>query len=288
MDMLCSGLQVNQVMDAMPKGYLKPDAEDEALDPSKIYRITYMFSATMPPSVERIAKKYMRGPVVVTIGDAGQAGSNVLQRIIMCKSQSDRDAHFFRVLDNFHRGQAYAGATNGQKGEDDAGAADEDEGYEDARTADEQEKKLIIFCNTRASCDKVERELDKHGYPCVVLHSRKTQEAREHAIRSLKDGSCPILLATDVAGRGIDVPNVALVINYDMPAKIEPYTHRIGRTGRAGKKGTAVSLVLPSDTAVFYDLKKFLEKAKQNIPAELARHEAANKPGGGGGPGGGR
>ncbi len=89
-----------------------------------------------------------------------------------------------------------------------------------------------------------------------------------------------ILIATDVAGRGIDVPDVALVVNYDMPNNIEAYTHRIGRTGRAGRKGTAITLLTGGDSEVFYDLKKLLEESKAVVPPELARHEAAKqKPG---------
>ena len=91
-------------------------------------------------------------------------------------------------------------------------------------------------------------------------------------------------MATDVAGRGIDVPNVALVINYDMPLTIEAYTHRIGRTGRAGKKGDATTFLTMGDTEVFFDLKKFLEESKASVPRELANHEASKqKPGAPGG-----
>jgi ATP-dependent RNA helicase DDX23/PRP28 len=80
--------------------------------------------------------------------------------------------------------------------------------------------------------------------------------------------------------RGIDVPDINLVVNYDMPAQIEPYTHRIGRTGRAGKKGTAVTFLTAGDSEVFYDLNKFLTESKMAIPPELARHDATkNKPG---------
>lgn len=89
-----------------------------------------------------------------------------------------------------------------------------------------------------------------------------------------------MLVATDVAGRGIDVPNVAMVVNYDMTNTIEAYTHRIGRTGRAGRKGNAVTFITGSDSEVFYDLKKFLEESKAPVPPQLASHEAARaKPG---------
>jgi len=89
-----------------------------------------------------------------------------------------------------------------------------------------------------------------------------------------------VLVATDVAGRGIDISDVGLVINYDMPSSIEQYTHRIGRTGRAGKKGTAVTLVTGYNKDVYYDLKQMLVDSNAQVPAELSRHEASrSKPG---------
>ena len=118
------------------------------------------------------------------------------------------------------------------------------------------------------------------GYRCTVLHGGKTQDQRELSIKGFREDTYNILIATDVAGRGIDVPDVAVVINYDMPKHVEPYTHRIGRTGRAGKKGIAISFLTLGDTEIFYDLKKLLEESKAAVPFELARHEASKtKPG---------
>ncbi len=119
-----------------------------------------------------------------------------------------------------------------------------------------------------------------------MLHGGKSQDQREAGIKGFREDVFNILIATDVAGRGIDVPDVALVVNYDMPNNVEAYTHRIGRTGRAGKKGIALTLLTPHDSEVFYDLKKLLEDSKAQVPPELARHEAAKqKPGDKGGRG---
>eukprot|EP00877_Chromochloris_zofingiensis_P003983 jgi/Chrzof1/13586/Cz08g03090.t1 len=143
------------------------------------------------------------------------------------------------------------------------------------------EKRAIVFVNTKRQCDNVYRQLEDLGYRCTVLHGGRTQDQREASIKGFKEDTYNILIATDVAGRGIDVPDVALVINYDMPNTIEAYTHRIGRTGRAGKKGSAITFITGHDSEVFYDLKKLLEDSKSNVPPELARHEAAKmKPGG--------
>jgi ATP-dependent RNA helicase DDX23/PRP28 len=142
------------------------------------------------------------------------------------------------------------------------------------------DKRAIVFVNTKRQCDNVFYQLENKGHRCTVLHGGKTQDQREAGIKGFRDDTYNILIATDVAGRGIDVPDVNLVINYDMPNSIEPYTHRIGRTGRAGKKGVAVTFLTGSDTEVYYDLKRLLEESKAAVPPELARHEASkNKPG---------
>ena len=105
------------------------------------------------------------------------------------------------------------------------------------------EKRVIVFVNSKRACDIVYKQLDTLGYRCTVLHSGKTQDQREAGMAGFREEKFNVLVATDVAGRGIDVPDVAAVINYDMPHTIEGYTHRIGRTGRAGKKGFAVTFL---------------------------------------------
>lgn len=236
--------QVIGVLDAMPSSNLKPENEDVE-DSLMVYRTTHMFSATMPTAVERLAKKYLRRPVVVIIGTAGRATENVSQRVIVMKENEKE----FRLEQEME-------ALN--------------------------EKRAIVFVNTKNKCDVVYRRLEGMGFSCTVLHGGKTQEQRESSIKGFKDDTYNILIATDVAGRGIDVPDVALVINYDMPNNIEMYTHRIGRTGRAGKKGVALTFLTLAEPEhqVLYDLKKVLEDGKASIPPELARHpKAAVKPG---------
>jgi ATP-dependent RNA helicase DDX23/PRP28 len=241
--------QVNGVLEAMPSSSLKPEEGDDAtLDESRVYRTTYMFSATMPPAVERLARKFLRRPVVVTIGSVGAATDSVAQRVVMLKEN-------------------------------------EKPGRLDSELHMVSEKRVIVFVNTKRQCDVVHRHLENAGYRCAVLHGGKTQDQREAAIAGFKGDACNVLIATDVAGRGIDIPDVALVINYDMPNTIEAYTHRIGRTGRAGKKGVALTFLTLADHEVFYDLKKLLEASKAPVPGELARHESARqRPEGRGGP----
>ena len=121
----------------------------------------------------------------------------------------------------------------------------------------------------------IRKSLDKQGFPTAVIHSGKDQATREQAIDGFKSGEFEILVATDIAGRGIDIEGVAHVINYDMPKDIESYTHRIGRTGRAGKKGNAATFVTGEgiEENVLWDLKNMLEKCKQPVPPDLSRHK---------------
>lgn len=184
--------QVMAVLDAMPSSNLKPEDESVGLDSDKVYRTTYMFSATMPTSVERLARKYLRRPVVVNIGSAGRATDNVTQRVLMVKDNEKPN-----LLDN------------------------------ELRHVDD--KRVIVFVNTKKQCDAVQRHLEPQSYRCAVLHGGKDQNQREASLAGFREEKYNVLIATDVAGRGIDVPDVALVINYDMPATVEAYTHRIGR-----------------------------------------------------------
>jgi len=112
------------------------------------------------------------------------------------------------------------------------------------------------------------------------LQTLLAQDVREECLQEFRDGKAQVLVATDVAGRGIDVKGVTHVINYDLPKDIDSYTHRIGRTGRAGASGLATSFVSNEDTEIMYDLKKMLMETNNAVPAELAQHEASKvKPG---------
>ena len=119
------------------------------------------------------------------------------------------------------------------------------------------------------------------GYNAATLHGGKGQEQREHALSGLKEGAKDILVATDLAGRGIDIKDVSLVINYDMAKSIDAYTHRIGRTGRAGKSGKAITFLTQDDSHLFYELKQLLLSSPvSSCPHDLSNHpEAQAKPG---------
>jgi len=228
----------------MPSSNLKPQEEDVLIDlDEQRYRQTFMFSATMPPQVERIAKTYMRNPAVVYIGDQGSSKENITQSVFVLKENKKKD----KLTEMLASGM---------------------------------QPPIIIFCNGKRGCDVLGKSLDKQGFPTAVIHSGKDQATREQAIDGFKSGEFEILVATDIAGRGIDIEGVAHVINYDMPKDIESYTHRIGRTGRAGKKGNAVTFVTGEgiEENVLWDLKNMLEKCKQPVPPDLSRHPACIDP----------
>ncbi|PHH73834.1 hypothetical protein CDD82_5252 [Ophiocordyceps australis] len=240
---------VNKILDALPVSNEKPDseeAEDAAamkrfLNANDRYRQTMMYTATMPPLVERIAKKYLRRPAVVTIGNAGEAVDTVEQRVEFVSGEDRRKRRLQEILGSGHFAPP-----------------------------------IIVFVNIKRNCDAVARDIKSMGFSAVALHGSKTQEQREAALASVRSGQTQVLVATDLAGRGIDVPDVSLVINFNMATSIESYTHRIGRTGRAGKSGVAVTFVANEDADVLYDLRQMLAKSSiSKVPEELRRHEAA-------------
>uniref|UniRef100_A0A7G3ARE7 Probable ATP-dependent RNA helicase DDX23 n=1 Tax=Lutzomyia longipalpis TaxID=7200 RepID=A0A7G3ARE7_LUTLO len=243
---------VQKILEFMPVSNLKPDTE-EAEDAQKLmanfytkkkYRQTVMFTATMPPAVERLARSYLRRPATVYIGSIGKPTERT-EQIAYMMGENDKRKKLMEILS---RGI---------------------------------EPPVIIFVNQKKGADVLAKGLEKLGYNTCTLHGGKGQEQREYALASLKNGSKDILVATDVAGRGIDIKDVSLVINYDMAKSIEDYTHRIGRTGRAGKNGVAISFLTKDDSALFYDLKQCIMSSPVSAcPPELMNHpEAQHKPG---------
>ncbi|RSL57142.1 Pre-mRNA-splicing ATP-dependent RNA helicase PRP28 [Fusarium euwallaceae] len=240
---------VNKILDALPVSNEKPDTDDAEnaqlmkryLGGNDRYRQTMMYTATMPPLVEKIAKKYLRRPAVVTIGNAGEAVDTVEQRVEFVSGEDRRKKRLQEILSS----EAFA-------------------------------PPIIVFVNIKRNCDAVARDIKAMGWSAVTLHGSKTQEQREAALASVRAGHTQVLVATDLAGRGIDVPDVSLVVNFNMATNIESYTHRIGRTGRAGKSGVAITFLGNEDVDTMYDLKQILSKSSiSKVPEELRRHEAA-------------
>ncbi|ODV87663.1 hypothetical protein CANARDRAFT_186772, partial [[Candida] arabinofermentans NRRL YB-2248] len=234
--------QVNLVLDNLPSGDTNPYYFGNDKTPK---RTTMMFTATMPPAIEKLTSKFLVNPGFVMVGEVGSAVDTVHQDAIQT---SEDDEKKLKVLESILANRRFR-------------------------------PPIIIFVNYKASCDLIADTLYEQGFNPVTLHGSKTQEQREAALQQMKTGKSDVLIATDVAGRGIDIPDVSLVINYQMSRNIEDYTHRIGRTGRAGKSGTAITFWNPKDDKdVLYDLKQMISKSPvSRCPEDLRRNEFAQR-----------
>lgn len=138
--------------------------------------------------------------------------------------------------------------------------------------------RIIIFCETKRGCDLIRAELKRRGVAADSIHGDKGQQERDWVLMQFKSGVCPVLLATDVAGRGLDVKDVRAVINYDAPSQAEDYVHRIGRAGRAGAAGQAFTMITPRDAPVARELVHMLQKSRKVVPHDLMRIAAYAMP----------
>ncbi len=218
-------------------------------------RQTLMWSATWPREVQGLARDFLNDAIQVNIGSLEiSANERVTQRVLTC-APYDKMRTLVEELS-----QIMAGAEPG---------------------------KVIIFVGKKITADMVADHLNRERFPAVALHGDKSQSARDWVMRQFKAGHSAIMVATDVAARGLDVKEINHVINFDMPKNIEDYVHRIGRTGRAGKYGTAISLFSPEeDFKLTRDLIRILEEAKQEVPPELFDSMSRSGRGRGGGRGG--
>ncbi|KAF7984029.1 hypothetical protein HWV62_17541 [Athelia sp. TMB] len=241
-------VDLTYILDALPSETMQGedtsmqmDVDGETMVKRGRTRVTTLFSATMPPAVERLARKYLKKPAIITIGEAGRAVDTVEQRVEFVSGDEKKKQKLLEILNS--------GAFPSP---------------------------IIVFVNQKKTADMVAKDLQRAGWSAATLHSGKNQEQREASLQSLRTGESDILVATDLAGRGIDVQDVSLVINFQMAGTIEAYVHRIGRTGRAGKLGTAITFLTNDDDEVMYDLKQEISKSPvSKVPQELARHESA-------------
>lgn len=235
---------VNKILSTIPvspKGNTEEEVEiqiQEMKENKKLYRITHMFSATMPPALEKLAKMYMKFPIIVQIGRPGTGKKEIEQRIELL-SEYGKKQRIISILED-------------------------------------SQPPIMVFVNQKKDIDNLARYISSMTHMrCATLHSDKTQEKRERALAGFKSGSYDVLICTNLASRGLDVEGVTHVINYDAPTSIADYTHRIGRTGRAKKKGIATTFLTNSDSGIFYDLRNYLTESKQKIPQEFADHPAS-------------
>lgn len=203
---------------------------------------TILFSATMPRIIDALTKKVLKSPVEVTVGGKSVVAAEITQLVEV----RDEKSKFVRLLELL--GNLY----------------DEDE---DART--------LIFVDRQEKADDLLKELMMKGYPCMSIHGGKDQVDRDSTISDFKKGVVPILIATSIAARGLDVKQLMLVVNFDAPNHLEDYVHRAGRTGRAGNKGTAVTFVTEEQENCATCIAKALEQSGQPVPDRLKEMRTA-------------
>eukprot|EP00568_Trieres_chinensis_P000560 CAMPEP_0183291474 /NCGR_PEP_ID=MMETSP0160_2-20130417/883_1 /TAXON_ID=2839 ORGANISM="Odontella Sinensis, Strain Grunow 1884" /NCGR_SAMPLE_ID=MMETSP0160_2 /ASSEMBLY_ACC=CAM_ASM_000250 /LENGTH=635 /DNA_ID=CAMNT_0025452287 /DNA_START=158 /DNA_END=2061 /DNA_ORIENTATION=- len=217
-------------------------------------RRTAMFSATWPPEVAGLAMEYMNDPVRVyvgkdgaaeMIGENGEAGLSANKRVkqtVEVIEDRARSARLRQLLRGYYKGGKVK------------------TGF-----------RVLVFALYKKEAERLEFDLKRDGWDCASIHGNKTQEARTRALAEFKAGKCPLLIATDVAARGLDIPDVEAVVNYTFPLTIEDYVHRIGRTGRAGKSGLSHTFFQSGDKARAGELQQVLRQAGQEIPEELMK-----------------
>ncbi|PIN10966.1 ATP-dependent RNA helicase [Handroanthus impetiginosus] len=221
-------------------------------------RQTMLFSATFPKEIQRLAADFLLDYVFLAVGRVGSSTDLIVQRVEYVH-ETDKRSHLMDLL--------HAQRANG----------------------DHRKQALtLVFVETKKGADSLEHWLCINGFPATAIHGDRTQQEREYALRSFKTGKTPILVATDVAARGLDIPHVAHVVNFDLPNDIDDYVHRIGRTGRAGKTGLATAFFNENNSSLARPLADLMQEANQEVPAWLSRFAAQssygrNRRGGGSG-----
>lgn len=199
-------------------------------------RQVLMWSATWPKSVQKLAEDFLKEYIHINIGAKElHANHNILQIVDVCE-QHEKEEKLARLLEEI---------------------------------ASDPTHKILVFVETKRNADELTRLMRRDGYPAMCIHGDKEQKEREWVLGEFRAGSTSILVATDVAARGLDVDDVKFVINYDYPSNSEDYIHRIGRTGRKGRSGTAYTLFTPKNGAKAKDLVDVLTEAKQVVNPKL-------------------
>ncbi|KAK0529683.1 ATP-dependent RNA helicase dbp2 [Tilletia horrida] len=215
-------------------------------------RQTLMFSATWPKEVQSLARDFLRDGIQVNIGSHELAANHRVKQVIEVCTDYEKRGKLVKHLDMISQENA----------------------------------KVLIFTNTKRIADELTKYLRQDGWPALAIHGDKQQQERDWVLAEFKSGRSPIMVATAVASRGLDVKDIKYVINYDFPTNTEDYVHQIGRTGRAGTYGTAYTYFTTDNGKQARELIAILREAKQEIPPQL--NEMSMYGGGGGGGGRGR
>ncbi|XP_069492622.1 ATP-dependent RNA helicase DDX3X isoform X2 [Ambystoma mexicanum] len=201
--------------------------------PPKGVRHTMMFSATFPKEIQILARDFLDEYIFLAVGRVGSTSENITQKVVWVE-ESDKRSFLLDLLN-----------------------------------ATGKDSLTLVFVETKKGADSLEDFLYHEGYACTSIHGDRSQRDREEALHQFRSGKCPILVATAVAARGLDISNVKHVINFDLPSDIEEYVHRIGRTGRVGNLGLATSFFHEKNINITKDLLDLLVEAKQEVPSWL-------------------
>ncbi|KAK3208194.1 hypothetical protein GRF29_96g1752768, partial [Pseudopithomyces chartarum] len=225
----------------LDKGFEEAIRQIISCTPTK--RQTLMFTATWPPSVRELASTFMLSPVKITIGDnvSGELRANTrIKQLVEVVDPRGKEQRLLQLLKQYQSGK-------------------------------NKEDRILVFCLYKKEATRIEGFIRSKGFRVGGIHGDLSQDKRSAALQAFKEGKVPLLVATDVAARGLDIPAVKVVINVTFPLTAEDYVHRIGRTGRAGKDGIAVTLFTEHDKALSGSLINVLKGANQPVPEELLK-----------------
>ena len=254
--LLLTGVQIMVVDEAdrmLDMGFI-PDIE-RIFSLTPFTRQTLFFSATMAPEIERITNTFLSGPARIEVARQATASETIEQGVVMFKaSRKDREASEKRKLLRALIDAEGDKCTN-----------------------------AIIFCNRKTDVDICAKSLKKYGYDAEPIHGDLDQSQRTRTLDGFREGAIRLLVASDVAARGLDIPSVSHVFNFDVPSHAEDYVHRIGRTGRAGRDGKALMLCVPRDEKNFAAIERLLQKEIPRLenplkPGSFAEKETATEP----------
>jgi len=199
-------------------------------------RQTLMWSATWPPEVQDLARCFLTNPEHIRIGSDNLAANAQIKQYVEFVEEAGKFDLLVKVLSTV------------------------------SRIAN---SKVVVFAETKRGCETLFRQLREKQWPAEAIHGDKSQRERDHIIAAFRSGSCRILIATDVASRGLDVKDISHVVNFDFPKQVEDYVHRIGRTARAGANGVAISFFTQKDARMAKELVRVMGETKQDVPPAL-------------------
>lgn len=254
-----------RLLDLMQQGYIKLnnvrhfvlDEADNMLDMGFIHDVkrilpklpskkqTLLFSATMPDSINKLAKNMLNNPVRVEVTPAASVVETISQKVFAVE-KAQKKVFLAHLL----------------------------------KEEDQQDNKVLVFSRTKHGADNIARYLSKRNIKCESIHGDKSQNARQRALKNFKEGVSNVIVATDIAARGIDIKGLDLVVNYDLPDVPETYVHRIGRTGRAGYEGRATTFCATEEKDLLHDIEKLtgLHFTLQTPDIELPEVTVVAKP----------